>query len=239
VKAQDIMTRAVVTVGPYTPVPDIAAIMVEKHISGMPVVTDSREIIGIVSQSDLLHRVETGTDRESRRKWWLLNLADADALAREYAKAHGLRAQDVMSRYVISVHDDADLRDVADILDTHRIKRVPVLRARRLVGIITRGDLVRVLSQVQNSKSVKTVDDAALHKMLHDRIRAQPWVNESCISITVDDGVVELWGFVDTVDQHSALRAPVEETVGVGRVEDKVSVGASLKAGRIANSTAP
>jgi CBS domain-containing protein len=231
VKAQDIMTRAVVTVGPYTPVPDIAAMMVEKHISGMPVVTESGEIIGIVSQSDLLHRVETGTERESRRKWWILNLADADALAREYAKAHGLREQDVMSRYVISVRDDAELRDVADILDTHRIKRVPVLQGGRLVGIITRGDLVRALSQVQVSKPAKKVDDAALHKTLRDRIRAQPWVNESYISVTVNDGVVELWGFVDTVDQHSALRALVEETDGVSRLEDKITVGVPLKGG--------
>jgi CBS domain-containing protein len=232
VKAQDIMTRAVVTVGPHTLVPDIAAMMVEKRISGMPVVTEGGEIIGIVSQSDLLHRVETGTERQGRRKWWMLNLADADALAREYAKAHGLRAQDVMSRYVISVHEDAQLRDVAEILDTHRIKRVPVLQSGRLVGIITRGDLVRALSQVQTSKSAKTVDDAALHKTLHDRIRAQPWVNESYISVTVNHGVVELWGFVDTVDQHSALRALVEETNGVARLEDKITVGVPLKGGR-------
>jgi CBS-domain-containing membrane protein len=97
------MTRDVVTVGPYTAVPDIAAIMADKHISGVPVVTDSGEIIGIVSESDLLRRVEIGTEREIRRKWWLGNLADVNTLAREYAKAHGLRAQDVMSRYVISV----------------------------------------------------------------------------------------------------------------------------------------
>jgi CBS domain-containing protein len=232
VKAQDIMTRAVVTVGPHTLVPDVAAMMVEKHISGMPVVTEGGEIIGIVSQSDLLHRVETGTERQSSRKWWILNLADADALAREYAKAHGLRAQDVMSRYVISVRDDAELRDVADILDTHRIKRVPVLQSGRLVGIITRGDLVRALSQVQTSKSAKTVDDAALHKTLHDRIQAQPWVNESCISVTVNHGVVELWGFVDTVDQRSALRALVEETNGVAHLEDKITVGVPLKGRR-------
>jgi CBS domain-containing protein len=233
------MTRDVVTVGPYTAVPDIAAIMADKHISGVPVVTDSGEIIGIVSESDLLRRVEIGTEREIRRKWWLGNLADVNTLAREYAKAHGLRAQDVMSRYVISVRASAELRDVADILDRHRIKRLPVLQAGRLVGIITRGDLVRALSQVRISKSVKRVDNAVLHKALHERIRAQPWINESCISVTVDDGVVELRGFVDTVDQHSALRALVEETVGVGRVEDKICVGNPLKAGKTAKSTAP
>jgi CBS domain-containing protein len=144
------MTREVVTVGPYTSVPDVAATMVAKRISGVPVLTDSGEIIGLVSQTDLLHRAEIGTERQVRRKWWLGNLADVNALAREYARAHGLKAQDVMSRYVISVRDDAELRDVADILDSHSIKRVPVLQAGRLVGIITRSDLVRALSRVQS-----------------------------------------------------------------------------------------
>ncbi len=230
-KAQDIMTREVETVGPDTSVLDIAAIMVEKHISGVPVLTESGEIIGMVSQTDLLHRVELGTERESSRKWWFGNLADASAMAREYAKAHGLRAQDVMSRYVISIRDDAELRDVAEIFDSHRIKRAPVLEAGRLVGIITRGDLVRALSQLQISKSVEKVDNAVLHKAVHERIRAQPWINESYIAVTVNDGVVELWGFVDTVDQHSALRALVEETDGVRRLDDKVNVGTPLKAG--------
>jgi CBS-domain-containing membrane protein len=196
------------------------------------VLTDHGGIIGIVSQSDLLHRVEIGTEkREHPRKWRFLNLADADALAREFAKAHGLKAQDVMTRYVISVREDTELRDVADILDRHRIRRVPVIQAGRLVGIITRGDLVRTLSQVQISRPDEKVDNAALHEALHDRIRAQPWVNESYISVTVNDGVVELWGFVDTVDQHSALRALVEETDGVRRVEDKISAGVPFKGG--------
>jgi CBS domain-containing protein len=198
VKAQDIMTRDVVTVGPDTSIPEIATILVKKHISGVPVLTDRGEIIGMVSQSDLLHRVEIGTEGETRRMSWFRNLADANALAREYAKAHGLKARDVMSRYVISVHGDTALTDVADILDRHGIKRVPVVQAGRLVGIITRGDLIRALSQASTSKSVKRVDNAVLHKLLHDRIRAQPWINESYIGITVNDGIVELWGFVDT-----------------------------------------
>src|SRR5262245_24131340 len=227
-KAEDIMTREVGTVRPESSVREIAALMMEKNISGVTVVSDDGAIVGIVSEGDLLHRAEVGTER--KHKWWFQFFADSDAAAREYAKAHGLSARDVMSRYVISVRDDAELRDVADILDSHRIKRVPVLQAGRLVGIITRSDLVRALRRVQSSKPVKNIDDAILHKTLHERIRAQPWTNESCLSITVDDGVVELWGFVDTVDQHSALRALVEETEGVRRVEDKISVGVPLKA---------
>ena len=136
-----------------------------------------------------------------------------------------------MSRYVVSVRDDAELRDVADILDSHRIKRVPVLQEGRLVGIITRGDLVRALSQVQISKAAKKIDNAALHKTLHDRIRTQSWINDSYINLTVNDGVVELWGFVVSADQHSALRALVEETDGVSRVDDKLSVAGPLRGG--------
>jgi CBS domain-containing protein len=97
-----------------------------------------------------------------------------------------------MSRYVISVRDDAELRDIADIPDNQHIRRVPVVQDGHLVGIITRSDLVRVLSQVQISKSAKMIDNSALHKTLHDRIRTQSWINDSYINLTVNDGVVEL-----------------------------------------------
>ena len=228
-KAQEIMTRDVITVRSDTLVRDIAALMVEKHISGVPVLTDNGKLIGMVSQSDLLHRAEVGTER--KHKWWFRVFADSGALAREYAKAHGLKAHDIMSRYVVSVRDDAELRDVADILDKRRIKRVPVVQEDRLVGIITRGDLVRALSQVQVSKAVKTIDNAALHKTLHDRIRCQSWISDNYISLTVNDGVVELSGFVETAEQQSALRVLVEETEGVSRVDDKISVGFPFRGG--------
>ena len=228
-KAQDIMTRDVTTVSPDTSVRDIAALMMEKHISGVPVLTNNGKIIGMVSQSDLLHRAELGTER--KHKWWFRTFADSNALAREYAKAHGLKAHDIMSRYVVSVRDDAELRDVADILDSHRIKRVPVVQEGRLVGIITRGDLVRALSQVQISKAAKKIDNAALHKTLHHRIRTQPWINDSYINLTVNDGVVELWGLVVSTDQQAALRTLVEETEGVSRVEDKLSIAGPLRGG--------
>ena len=225
-KARDIMTQEVITVRPDTSVRDIAALMVEKHISGLPVLTEEGEVVGILSESDLLHRAETGTER--RHKWWFQVFRDSASLAREYAKAHGLKAHDVMSRYVISVRDDAELRDVADILDNHRIKRVTVMKDGRLAGLITRGDLVRALSQAQLSTAAKTMDNAGLHKLLHKRMRSQSWVNESYINVSVNDGVVELWGFVDTIDQKNALRVLVEETAGVTRVEDKLRVGVSF-----------
>ena len=224
-KARDIMTRNVVTVSPDTQVRDIAALMVEKHISGVPVLTHDGIIIGIVSETDLLHRAELGTAPERKRKWWL----DFNALAREYAKAYGLRAEVVMSRCVVAVRDDADLRDVADVLDRHRFKRVPVLQGGRLVGIITHGDLVRALSQAQVGEGARRTPDAALHKALRSRIRTQPWINDSYVTVAVNDGVVDLCGFVETPDQHNALRALVEGTEGVRGVDDKVVVGVPFK----------
>jgi CBS-domain-containing membrane protein len=178
-----------------------------------------------------MHRAEVGTER--RQKWWFRAFGDSDAAAREYAKAHGLAARDVMSRYVISVRDDAELRDVADILDKQRIKRVPVLNDGRLVGIISRGDLVRALSQVQSSKATSTVDNAVLHKALRDRFNSQSWLNDAHINVAVNDGVVELCGLVFSPDQHRALRALVGETPGVRRVEDKLTVADRLRAGGV------
>ena len=228
-KAQDIMTREVATVRPETSMREIAALMMEKNISGMPVVSDDGAIVGIVSEGDLLHRAEVGTER--KHKWWFQIFADSDAAAREYAKAHGLSARDVMSRYVISVRDDADLRDVADILDSHRIKRVPVLHDGRLAGIISRRDLVRALSQVQASSAPIKLDNAALHKTLRDQFRGQSWLNDAYINVAVNDGVVELWGLVVSADQHRALRTLVEETPGVKRVEDRLTMAGPLRGG--------
>jgi CBS domain-containing protein len=228
-KARDIMTRDVITVRPGTSVSNIAALMVEKHITGVPVLTDDGRLIGIVSQTDLLHRAEVGTER--KHKWWFRMFADSTALAREYAKAHGLKALDIMSRHVVTVGDDAELRDVADILDKRRIKRVPVVEGNRLVGIITRGDLVRALSQVQITKTDTKIDNAALHKTLHERIQSQSWINNHYINLAVNNGIVELWGFVDTPDQRKALRILVEETEGVKDVKDNLSIGVPFQGG--------
>lgn len=230
-KAQDIMTRDVVTVSADKKVHEIAKLMIEKHVSGIPVVDDKGQIIGMVSQSDLLHRAEVGTER--KRKWWFRVFADSNEIARDFVKAHGHAAHDVMARYVVSVREDTELRDVADILDKHKIKRVPVVSEGRLVGIITRGDLVRALSLAQITKAVSTkkVENATLHKALQDRIQKQPWINKTYVNITVNDGAVEMWGFVDSNEQHRALRLLVDETEGVSKVEDKVKVGVPYRGG--------
>jgi CBS domain-containing protein len=219
-EAREVMTRNVVTVGPDTTVGEIAAILVRHRISAVPVVSGG-QLLGIVSQTDLAHRSETGT--EKRRKWWLEVFADPNAKAREYVKSHGLTALDVMTRFVVSVREDASLAEVADVLDAHRIRQVPVMSDGRLIGMISRADLVRKLAEAKIAAPAPRPDNGALQKAIWAQIKAEPWLKAAYVNLAVKDGVVEIWGAVDSEEQHRALKIVVEGVPGVRKVVDQVS----------------
>lgn len=221
-KAHEIMSTSVVTVSPTTSVRDVAQLMTEKHISGIPVVADG-EMVGIISESDLLRRAEIGT--EPARKWWLTFFSDPDTLARQYRKNHGLRAEDVMTRPVVSVGEDAELSEIASTLAGRKVKRLPVLRDGKLVGIISRADLVRALSQAEVARPAPAVGDAELEKVLLDKIRAQDWLDGTYLNVAVRNGVVELHGMIGSAEQRRALRVLIEELDGVHQVDDRLVVG--------------
>lgn len=221
-KARDIMVKPVLTVKASTSVLDLAKLLSEKRISGLPVVDDNGALIGIVSETDLLHRAETGT--EKKRKWWMQVLVDSEALARDFVKTHGTRTADIMCPYVISVSADADLKHVAETLDANNIKRVPVMEGDKLVGIITRGDLVRALVAAQFKLPAGATDDVELQKRIMSRIEQQPWLNQTYLSVMVLDGKVEMSGFVASEAQHTALRILAEEAGG-RNIVDNVKVG--------------
>jgi CBS domain-containing protein len=220
-QARDIMTKDVVTAGADTTVSEIAALLVLHHISAVPVVAEG-QLLGIVSQTDLAHRSETGTER--RRKWWLEVFADPDSMAREYVKSHGHKARDVMTRVVVSVPEDASLAEVADVLDSHRIRQVPVTSGGRLVGMISRADLVRALAEATITSSQPRPDNGTLQKAVWEQVKAQPWLKSAFVNLAVKDGVVELWGAVDSKEQRDALRVLVEGVNGVERVDDHVNL---------------
>ncbi len=221
-QAHEAMTKDVITVGPSTTVREIAALLVKHRISAVPVVSSEGRILGIVSQTDLGHRRET--DTEKRRKWWLEMFADSDAKAREFIKSHGIVARDVMTRFVVSVSKDTPLSEVAEILDTHRIRQVPVIQDGKLVGMISRADLVRKLAEATITASPTRHDNGALQKAIWARIKKESWLQAALVNITVKDGVVELWGAVGSDDQRRALRVLVEGIEGVQRVEDNVGL---------------
>jgi CBS domain-containing protein len=221
-KAHEAMTKDVIKVGPDTTVGEIAALLVRHRISAVPVVADETHVVGIVSQTDLGHRSETET--EKRRKWWLEAFADPDSQAREFIKTHGLRAQEVMTRFVVSVSPQASLAEVAEVLDTHRIRQVLVMDGGKLVGMISRTDLVRKLAEVKTGAPAVRPDNGALRKAIWDQVKAQRWLKSAYVNLTVKDGVVELWGAVESSEQRRALKILVEGVSGVRKVEEHLGV---------------
>ena len=221
-KASDVMAKNVVTAKPTTTVREIAELMVKNRISGVPVVDDGGKLVGILSETDLLHRAETGT--EKRRKWWLGAFVDSDRLAREYAAAHAHAAADIMTRTVTTAEADMDLGDVADLLERKKLKRVPVMSGGKLVGMLTRGDLVRALLLQQSAAGSAPSDAASIEAAVQRRMKREAWLDTSLVNIKVTGNDVELTGLAASADQRRALRLLVEDTPGVKRVDDRLGV---------------
>ena len=229
-RAMDVMTTGVITVDPDTSVQAIATLLSERGISGVPVVDAADRLLGIVSEGDLLHRVETGTERLTgrRRSWWLDTIASDQELARDYVKSHGRTAKDVMTREVISVTDTTDLAEVAMLLETKRIKRVPVLHEGKLVGIVSRANLVRALAVTKSDSAVDAAtDDRAIRSKLLAELMGQEWFKTQdwfkiwAADVIVRDRVVHFWLAANqTEEERRALRIAAENTAGVRRVEE-------------------
>jgi CBS domain-containing protein len=218
--AADVMTTDVITVSPETTVRDIAVLLHTKRISGVPVVDAAGKILGIVTEGDLVQ--QEAVAGEHRRSWWLTLFDDATNLARDYAKAHGRIARDVMTSSVISVAPAATLPEIATTLERHRIKRVPVIKDKKLVGIISRSNLLQALATADVSRQ-SAQNDRAIREQLLAELQKQPWVHMALKNIVVQDGVVSLWGMVSTDDERRALRIAAENVPGVKRVEDQLT----------------
>jgi CBS domain-containing protein len=212
--AADVMTADVISVGPDTPVRDIAALLYTHRISGVPVVNENGGVIGIVSEGDLIgHATIVG---ERRRSWWLSLFEDESVSARDYVKTHGRTARDVMTTDVVTVEETATLADLAETFERHRIKRVPVVRGGKLVGIVTRGNLLRGFT-MPAAEPPSSVDDQTIRGKLIAALEDQPWAH--LLDIIVENGVVHLHGTVQTDDEREAFRVAAENVPGVRKVE--------------------
>ena len=224
-RAMDVMTTNVITVDPNTSVQALATLLSERGISGVPVV-DSDKLIGIVSEGDLLHRAETGTDRrtERRRSRWLDAIGSDQEAARDYVKAHGRTVREIMTREVITVSDTTDLADIATLLETKRIRRVPVLRDGKLVGIVSRANLVRALAMTKSEAAIEAdSDDRTIREKLLAELKGQEWVHMWAADIIVRDRVVHLWFSDDrSEEERHALRVAAENIPGVRQVDEHI-----------------
>lgn len=219
--ARDVMTTNVVSVTPDTPVEEIAKVLIEHRISAVPVIDADRHVAGIVSEGDLMRRPESGTHRHST--WWLGLLASSAKQATEYIKSRGRKASEVMTQPVITVEEDTRLEEVADILERLRIKRVPVLRENKVVGIVSRANLLHGLVTAKLARTA-TSDDETIRASLLESIRKETGVPDQYLNVTVADGTVHLWGAVRSEEERKAVRLAAERTIGVRRVEDHIGV---------------
>lgn len=221
-KARDLMTTNVVTVKPDTKVRDVAALMLEKHISGVPVLDDNGKLVGMISEGDLLRRPELGTEKHRRR--WLAFFSRADEQAREFTKSHALRAGDVMTKQVLHVAEGTPLGDVVGLMEKHRVKRLPVLSKGKLVGIVSRVDLIRALATRQAEPMPPPPEsDATIRAVMNDVLKNQDWALSAVVNVVVSDGVVHLWGVIDSDEQRQALRVAAENIPGVTAVEEHLT----------------
>jgi CBS domain-containing protein len=216
-KASDVMTREVLTVGRETSVANAIRMMLENNISGLPVL-DNGKVVGILTEGDLLRRGETGTERHRPR--WLEILMGPGRMAGEYVRTHGRKVEEIMTTNVISAAGDTPLDEVVGLMERRRIKRVPVVEADVLVGVVSRLDLLRALLRaIEVQHSEHRSDDDIREQILAELAKAA-WVPKDGLSISVKDGVVDLNGVILEEKERGALRVVAENIPGVRAVED-------------------
>ncbi len=222
--AADIMTPDVITARPDTPLEELVDLMLANRISGLPVV-DSGIIVGIVSEGDLLRRAETGTEK---RRSQLLELFSSTAMiAADYVRTHGRKASEIMTTDLITVSPDTPIAEIANILESRRIKRVPVVVDGKVLGIVTRANLLKALAtHLRAEPAPVSSDDRSIRKALLEEFRHHKWASQVAqFDVTVQDGVVHLWGIVRGEDHRRAMVVAAENTPGVKNVADHLEDG--------------
>lgn len=218
---QDVMTADVITVGPEVSVHKAASLMSDHGVSGLPVVDTDGRMLGIVTQADLILRQAA----PRARRWWQRLLEDREALARDYQKASGTTVGEVMTRAVVSVSPALGIEAAARILYDRGLRRLPVVRDDRLVGILSRGDLVKALAAARVATASATDDE--LVAAMRGRVAAEPWAPLG-ILVEASDGVIKLWGFAATETERSALETMARAIPGCRAVDNRLRVGVGL-----------
>lgn len=215
----DVMTRDVVSVSTATPVTEIANVLAGKKISAVPVVGADGSLLGIVSESGLIRRAEIGTER--RRSWWRKVFVDINAEASDYVRAHGRKAHHVMTPQVVTTTEDMTLADVAAVMEKRRLKRLPVVRGKRLVGIVSRSDLVRAVARHRAPMFADPpTDDAILRDLMAQVKVVTP--SYRLINVSVHRGNVDIAGLVDSASERAAILVAAENTPGVRSIQDRL-----------------
>ena len=220
-KAEDVMTRAVITIDPDATVLQAARLMLQHRISGLPVVDGGGRVVGILTEGDLLRRSELGTDRHRAR--WVEFIIGPGRLALDYVDAHARTVGEVMTKNVASVTAGDGLPEVVQLMEKRHVKRVPVIDNGRLVGIVSRANLLQGLLAREPFPATCVSDDDQVRDKIYDELASHSWAAD-ITNIVVDNGVVTLWGHVPSALVKEAVRIAVENVAGVRRVVNNVVI---------------
>ncbi len=219
--ARDVMTEEVITATPDMSVEALTRLLLDKGVSAVPVVGAEGDVLGMVTEADLVQRIRSPRRKQRR----LTRLAERRELASEFIRIHGRRVEDVMNQPVVTVTEETPVEEIARILEEQGIKRVPVVRGRRLVGIVSRRDLVRALAvRPPAPPSEERTTDREIYRQISEQLRRAEWLDWPPLQVTVADGVVRLWGFVRDAQVRRAVRVLVENIPGVREVEDELQI---------------
>jgi CBS domain-containing protein len=217
-KASEVMTRRVISITPGASIAQAIRTMLKNRISGLPVVNRRGKLVGIVTEGDFLHRQEIGTD--IKRNAWLDAMFGPEQSADDYVRAHGMTVGELMTRSPKTVNESASLDQVVRLMERHRIKRVPVLRNGKIVGIVSRANLMQALASIHRAEPKPSRTDSAIRKRIIAAIDKQSWAYGADLFVLVRNGVVDLCGTLSDASQRAAVMALAEEQKGVKKVHD-------------------
>jgi CBS domain-containing protein len=221
--AKDVMTENVISVSEESPIHEVVGLLLKYRISAVPVVDGARKVVGIISEGDLL-RPEGTSRTATQRPWWLEAVSAGQTVS--YEKAHGRTAGAVMTRNVVTVDADTPLNEIAQLLEHHHIKRVPVLSDGRLAGIVSRANLLHGLANtIIDHHEPRAAQDRQLRNELAKILLNKRELAGSLVNVTVTDGNARLWGVVENADDAAVAECAAKALPGVKSVENNLHPG--------------
>jgi CBS domain-containing protein len=216
-RAHQIMTRSVISVTPETSIVDAANLMLQRHISGLPVIDAQGKLVGIVSEGDFLRRSEIGTQRKRRN--WLRFILGPGTSASDFVGEHGRKVSEVMTTSPVTINEDTALAEIADLMETKNIKRLPVVRGDKVVGIVSRASLLQAVASLARVVPDPTADDDHIRNRIIDAMEKTDWCPYG-LNVIVRDGIVHLSGVITEERVRQAAVVAAENVEGVKKVHD-------------------
>ena len=217
-KAADIMTPRVITTTTEASITEAIRLMLQNRISGLPVVDAAGNLVGIVTEGDFLRRAEDST--EKRRAHWLEFVLGPGKLAGEYVRTHGRKVGEVMTRGPITAEENTPIEVIVRLMETKRVKRIPIVRANKVVGIVSRANLLHILGRLAAEAQPASKGDSEIRAKIVAELEKQPWAPTAGVNVIVKNGEVELKGAIFDERQRQALKVAVENVPGVKMVHD-------------------